>query len=691
MARKEVAKPITVNYGDYYSHLLLWQKALLIVPLWAIAVIPLIGFAAHQAGHWCMQLVFGALLASFCMYFLQDMLKRKIKIDDDFIFFGFRAVPISSLISVDVTYKKGRFLPVELVLISQSGNKLKFALSRLSENAVESLLKQLHARNSDLHAATVLNSLVKCRSIESKLSHTSDTLVLSYQSRQFITQSVDSFVSTAKKWARVGPVIAFALALPAWIAFLNNLYLWLVPSSVNNSPLYLYRFLLVSAETFWRWWTSATQQVGEAVGDVGNNTGLVAVAVASIMVFVGILVQQLLRPNCIRLTTNSLSLATRFGEFLLPARVMQLQQISSVVLFKHKHGDHIRITNNKGKALDLKLASITPSDRQTLLRRLEKSVPGLIDPEVSRSMLPGSERSYTEIWLRSLTDSPERKTLDPLEPGQLVGDNRFEVLRSIGVGGQGKAYLCRVLDHCGSEPETVVLKETIVPVFSDGAVRKRALESFEKEARLLMDLKDESIVKLLDYFIEDHRAYLVLEHIDGCSLRETVKLQGALGVRQVFSLALQMCNMLTYLHSRSTVHRDFTPDNLILNSRGTLKLIDFNVAQNLQNGFSGTIVGKHAYLPPEQFRGQATTQSDLYAFGSTLYYLLTGTDPEPISQSSPSTRNPEVSKALNEIVKRSTALQTNNRYRTAAEIESDLVAAQEAEYSTWTVQQGAGT
>lgn len=691
MARKEVAKSVTVTYGDYYSHLLLWQKALLVVPLWAIAMIPLIGYAAHQAGNWCMQLVFGALLASFCMYFFQDMLKRKIKIDDDFIFFGFRAVPISSLISVDVTYKKGRFLPVELVLTCQSGQKLKFALGRLSESAVENILKQLHARNSNLHAATVLNSLVKCRNAESKVAQTGDTVLFNYQSRQFITQSAESFVSTAKKWARVGPVVAFVLTTTSWITFLNHLYLWLVPAAQNNSPLYLYSFVQEGFSSLGWWIGESTREMGQTAHDVGINPGIIGFAAASIAVFVGILIRQLLEPNSIRLSSTTLSLATRFGEFLLPVRVMQLQQIASVVLFKHKQGDHIRITNSKGKTLDLKLASIAPAHRQTLLRKLEKSVPGRIDHEVSRSMLPGSERSYTEIWLRSLTDSPERKTLDPLEPGQLVGDNRFEVLRSIGVGGQGKAYLCRPSDHSESSPETVVLKETIVPVFSDGSVRTRALESFEKEARLLMELKDESIVKLLDYFIEDHRAYLVLEHIDGCSLRETVKLQGALGARQVLSLALQMCNMLTYLHSRSIVHRDFTPDNLILNSRGILKLIDFNVAQNLQNGFSGTIVGKHAYLPPEQFRGQATTQSDLYAFGSTLYYLLTGTDPEPISQSSPSTKNPAVSQALNEIVKHSTALQATNRYRSAAEIETDLVAEQEAEYSTCTVQQGAST
>jgi serine/threonine-protein kinase len=126
------------------------------------------------------------------------------------------------------------------------------------------------------------------------------------------------------------------------------------------------------------------------------------------------------------------------------------------------------------------------------------------------------------------------------------------------------------------------------------------------------------------------------------------------------------------------VHRDFTPDNLILNSRGKLKLIDFNVAQQLQAGSSGTIVGKHAYLPPEQFRGKANTQSDLYAFGATLFYLLIGTDPEPISQSSPLARNAEVSEEIDRIIKQATALQENNRFKSAQEIEAALLGSTES-------------
>jgi len=197
--------------------------------------------------------------------------------------------------------------------------------------------------------------------------------------------------------------------------------------------------------------------------------------------------------------------------------------------------------------------------------------------------------------LQSLNQPPERKTLEPLEPGQVVGENRFEILRSLGV--VGRAQLISVA-LWKIHPRNDCSKGNDHSIFADGTVRRKALESFEQEARLLKSLNHEGVVGLSDYFIEDHRAYLVLEHIDGQSLRGLVLQDGALSEEMVLDLALQMCDILTFLHANGVVHRDFTPDNLILNSRGKLKLIDFNVAQQVQSGSTGTIVGKHAYLPP---------------------------------------------------------------------------------------------
>lgn len=137
-----------------------------------------------------------------------------------------------------------------------------------------------------------------------------------------------------------------------------------------------------------------------------------------------------------------------------------------------------------------------------------------------------------------------------------------------------------------------------------------------------------------------------------------------------------MSDIANKLNSCGVVHRDFTPDNLILDSAGRLKLIDFNVAQQILSGSSGTIVGKHAYLPPEQFRGKACHQSDLYSLGCTLHFVLTGRDPEPISQSSPRKESPEISVGLNEVVLKATALPLNQRYQSSNELQQDLLSLQ---------------
>lgn len=332
----------------------------------------------------------------------------------------------------------------------------------------------------------------------------------------------------------------------------------------------------------------------------------------------------------------------------------------------------ILLNDTAGGVVKLTLSSIEkPEDKEALLAGIEKwgkDVPR--DPEVEQLLLPSANHTYTELWLQALSAPPKRERLKPLADQSLLHDARYQVLGALGVGGQGSAYtaLDRV-DNC-----SVVLKEFILPVFVNVKVRKSALEQFENEAKILRQLNNDQIVKLLDFFVEDHRAYLVLEHIEGTSLRTLVDKQGPLKEDRVRSLAVQMCRILEYLHGLRppVVHRDFTPDNLILRNDGKLKLIDFNVAQQVEETTTGTVVGKHAYLPPEQFRGEPTTQSDLYALGATLYYLLTGEDPEPISSSHPRAKVPEVSQDLDEIIARATNISEEDRYKSAAEIERVL-------------------
>ncbi len=334
--------------------------------------------------------------------------------------------------------------------------------------------------------------------------------------------------------------------------------------------------------------------------------------------------------------------------------------------------DALVLESNDGKKTEIKLDSLDSfEDKEWLLKAIKNWAPNVSrDAEVLQALQAPADYSYTELWLQALSAPPKRERLKPLVPGVKLKSGKYEVIKSIGVGGQGQAYLA----SDAISKQALVLKEFILPVFVDMSVRKGALEQFENEARILRQLDHPQVVKLLDYFVEDHRAYLVLEHIDGGSLRQLVEKQGALSEAQVRSLAEQMCKILAYLHGLEppVVHRDFTPDNLILNHDGTLKLIDFNVAQQQESTTSGTVVGKHAYLPPEQFRGMPGTQSDIYAMGATLFYLLTGKDPEPISRSHPKKELSSLSASIDDLVAKATTISLKDRYARVEDLADDL-------------------
>lgn len=385
---------------------------------------------------------------------------------------------------------------------------------------------------------------------------------------------------------------------------------------------------------------------------------------------------------------------------------------------------------SKSPRLTLSFSGIKREHEQrALIAAVEKYAPGAaIDPVLLEQFRTPHTHSYTELWLQSLSSPPKRERLTPLQPGQAVNGGAYVIVQQLAVGGQGTAYVARdrknvkavsevpqgagcrdasqagrsrgngaaenaCNEHVARNPQeeenndeglgsnravgesaslqnVVVLKEFVLPVYVEKEIRRQALEKFQREARTLQELNHPQIVRLKDYFIEDHRAYLVLEHIAGRTLRKVVEEDGAMSEPVVRELTAQMCEILSYLHTleEPITHRDFTPDNLILGVDGKLKLIDFDVARKSDNAAKTSVVGKHAFIPPEQFRGRPTTQSDIFAMGATVFFLLTGTDPEPLTKSVPRLLNPEVSEEFDAIVQRATELELANRFATAQEV-----------------------
>ncbi len=305
-----------------------------------------------------------------------------------------------------------------------------------------------------------------------------------------------------------------------------------------------------------------------------------------------------------------------------------------------------------------------------LLRHLP---PERIDPLLIDRLCPRTESSFTSLWLTSLTK--ERVRTEPLDPDDIIGDGRYKVIKQIGAGGKGIAYQALCLEGGSEAAELVVLKEFIIPSHAGQSAQAKALESVHRECEMLQNINHPYVVKMKDNFIEDHRFYLVLEHAEGESLRKLVNENGPLSNLETMELAVQLLGILAHLHTMSppVIHRDFTPENIIIAEDGTPKLIDFNVARQSESTATRTVVGKHSYLPPEQFRGKASPQSDIYALGASLFFALTGEDPEPISASRPRAKSLSVANKLDDVIFRATQLSTDDRYKSADEMKEDLL------------------
>jgi len=135
-----------------------------------------------------------------------------------------------------------------------------------------------------------------------------------------------------------------------------------------------------------------------------------------------------------------------------------------------------------------------------------------------------------------------------------------------------------------------------------------------------------------------------------------------------------MAHMLAYLHEQPEpiIHRDFTPDNLLLKSDGSIVVIDFGAANFFLGTATGTMIGKQAYIAPEQLRGKACPLSDIYALGCCLYYLSTGVDPEPLSPSHPREKVSSISPAFDKLVASCTQMEKEDRPQSARAVLSAL-------------------
>lgn len=330
------------------------------------------------------------------------------------------------------------------------------------------------------------------------------------------------------------------------------------------------------------------------------------------------------------------------------------------------------VYRESGGPIKLKLSYFDPSELEQMILAIELwsknfEVDGLEDLKNDLKVITsgGSELSYTDMWEDELRRRFCPTSFVPLEPNRTLKQGSLKVIRHLALGGLAAVYLC---DY--GEKNLVVLKEAVIPEDAVESVKQKAREMFEREARLLMKLDHPGIVKVLDYFVEDGRHYLMLEYLNGQDLRQFVRQHGPQKEDTVVDWAIQIANIMKHLHEQDppVIHRDLTPDNLVVTKDGSIVVIDFGAANEFIGTATGTLVGKQSYIAPEQFRGHAIIESDIYAFGCTLYFMLTGEEPEALSTSRPRTIKDDLSVEIDELVGSCTEMEPEDRYRTAAQL-----------------------
>jgi len=254
-----------------------------------------------------------------------------------------------------------------------------------------------------------------------------------------------------------------------------------------------------------------------------------------------------------------------------------------------------------------------------------------------------------------------------------VIDGKYKILNEIGHGGMSTVYLA--INEKANK--TWAVKEVRKTIHNNFEIRKQSLLV---ETDLLKKLKHPNLPSIVDVIDSDENFLIVMDYIEGNTLERLMSEEGAQPQEKVVEWALQLCDVLGYLHTRPNpiVYRDMKPSNIMLKSDGSVVLIDFGTAREYkeQNVADTICLGTQGYASPEQFggMGQTDARTDIYCLGATLYHLVTGHNPsEPPYEMYPITKwNPSLSTGLERIIQKCTQKNPDDRYQTANELRYEL-------------------
>jgi len=272
-----------------------------------------------------------------------------------------------------------------------------------------------------------------------------------------------------------------------------------------------------------------------------------------------------------------------------------------------------------------------------------------------------------------------------LSRGQKVND-RYEIIKTIGEGGMANVYL--------AEDSILERKVAVKVLRGDLSNDEKFIRRFKREALSVSNLSHPNIVEVYDVGEEDGNYYIVMEYIEGTTLKQLLQKRGALTLTEVIDIMSQLTDGLAHAHEAYIIHRDIKPQNIMIEDNGLIKITDFGIAMALnstQLTQTNSVMGSVHYLPPEQANGKGSTiKSDIYSLGILMYELLTGVVPfkgdnaveialKHMKEKVPSVRkqNPTIPQSIENIVLKATAKNPKNRYDSVRDMYTELQTAME--------------
>ncbi len=263
--------------------------------------------------------------------------------------------------------------------------------------------------------------------------------------------------------------------------------------------------------------------------------------------------------------------------------------------------------------------------------------------------------------------------------GRLL-DNRYEILEIIGTGGMAVVYKAR----CHRLNRLVAIK-----ILKDEFARdEEFVRRFHAEGEAVAMLSHPNIVQVYDVSSTDSANFIVMELVNGISLRQYMERKGVLNWKETLHFAMQIAKGLEHAHSRGIVHRDIKPHNVMVLKNGSVKVMDFGIARVMSksNTLTKEALGSVHYISPEQAKGGYTdNRSDLYSLSVVMYEMMTGRPPydgeSPVAVAiqhinggavMPSTLNPNIPGGLEQIIMHGMELETRDRYSSATEMLRDM-------------------